>query len=131
MAKYAYPAVFTKEREGYSIRFPDFDSCYTCAKTVEEGIDLANDALCLVLYDLEEDGKVIPPVSDIKSVAVEDHEFVTLIGCDTLEYRKFYNNKAIKKTLTVPAWLNTMAEKQGINFSAVLQNALKKELNIR
>ena len=53
-----------------------------------------------------------------------------MVYCDTLEYRKLYSNKAVKKTLTIPAWLNTMAEKQEINFSTVLQSALKKELNI-
>ena len=53
-----------------------------------------------------------------------------MVFCDTLEYRKLYNNKAVKKTLTIPAWLNTMAEKQEINFSTILQQALKRELNL-
>jgi len=55
---------------------------------------------------------------------------VTLIRCDTIEYRKFFDNRAVKKTLTIPAWLNTMAERQGVNFSMILQNALKAELHI-
>lgn len=59
---------------------------------------------------------------------MEDGEFATLISCDTLEYRKFYDNRAVKKTLSIPAWLNTMAEREDINFSAVLQDALKKIL---
>lgn len=131
MAKYVYPAIFTQEAGGYSIRFPDFDSCYTSAQTLEEGMEMANDVLCLTLYGLEEDGGAIPAASPIKTVQAGEAEFVTLVSCDTIEYRKFYDNKAVKKTLTIPAWLNTMAERQGVNFSMTLQSALKQELNIQ
>ena len=131
MAKYVYPAIFTPEDGGYSIRFPDFESCYTSAVTLEEGMDMANDVLCLTLYGLEEDGGEIPQASSVKEVRAAGEEFVTLISCDTIEYRKFYDNKAVKKTLTIPAWLNTMAERQGVNFSLTLQTALKHELNIQ
>lgn len=131
MAKYVYPAIFTQEAGGYSIRFPDFDSCYTSAQTLEEGMEMANDVLCLTLYGLEEDGGTIPAASPIKTVQAGEAEFVTLVSCDTIEYRKFYDNKAVKKTLTIPAWLNTMAERQGVNFSMTLQSALKQELNIQ
>lgn len=131
MAKYAYPAVFTPEDGGYSISFPDFESCYTSAPTVEEGIDMANDVLCLTLYGLEEEGGAIPQASSVKDVKTSGDEFVTLIGCDTIEYRKFFDSKAVKKTLSIPSWLNTMAERQGVNFSMTLQTALKRELNIQ
>lgn len=131
MAKYIYPAVFTLADEGgYSIRFPDIESCYTSAETLEEGLKMANDVLCLMLYEMEENGKAIPKASGIKAFNLAENEFATLVSCDTLEYRKFYNSKAVKKTLSIPAWLNTMAEKEDINFSAVLQKALKAELNI-
>lgn len=131
MAKYIYPAVFTLADEGgYSIRFPDIESCYTSAETLEEGLKMANDVLCLMLYEMEENGKAIPKASGIKAFNLAENEFATLVSCDTLEYRKFYSSKAVKKTLSIPAWLNTMAEKEDINFSAVLQKALKAELNI-
>lgn len=130
MAKYAYPAIFAKESGGYSITFPDFVSCYTAAETIEEGIEMAQDALCLTLYDMEEDGVAIPEPSAIKEIVTEGDSFVTLIICDTIQYRKFFDNKAVKKTLTIPSWLNTMAEKAEVNFSVTLQNALKRELNI-
>ncbi len=91
---------------------------------------MANDVLCLTLYDLEESGQEIPVSSSIKEIAVDSTSFVSLISCDTLDYRKFFDNRAVKKTLTIPAWLNTMAEKQNINFSLVLQQALKQELHI-
>ena len=131
MAKYVYPAIFTQGSNGYSIRFPDFESCYTSAQTLEEGMDMANDVLCLTLYGLEEDGGVIPAASAVRDVQVEGTEFVSLVSCDTIEYRRFYDNKAVKKTLTIPSWLNTMAERQGVNFSMILQSALKQELNIQ
>lgn len=128
--RYVYPAVFEKEETGYSIYFPDIEGCYTQGDTLEDGIEMANDALCLMLYDMEESGKAIPAASDITKIKLGENEFATLIACDTLEYRKFFDNKAVKKTLTIPSWLNTMAERKDVNFSAVLQKALKAELNI-
>ena len=131
MVKYVYPAIFTPEPEGYSISFPDLENCYTSAPTLEEGMEMAADVLCLTLYGLEEKGKPIPAASDVRAVKTEGEEFVSLVRCDTIEYRRFYDNKAVKKTLTIPAWLNTMAERNGVNFSMVLQTALKHELNIQ
>lgn len=128
--KYVYPAVFEKEDGGYSISFPDLENCYTSAETLEEGIEMANDVLCMVLYHMEEDRTHIPAASDISKVQCGENAFVTLIACDTVEYRRYYDNKAVKKTLSIPSWLNTMAERQDINFSSVLQKALKAELGI-
>ena len=131
MAKYVYPAVFTPEENGYSINFPDLESCYTSAQTLEDGMVMANDVLSLTLYGMEEGGKEIPRSSGVKDIAVEGNSFVTLVACDTIEYRKLYDNRAVKKTLTIPAWLNTLAEREGVNFSMVLQNALKTQLHIQ
>ncbi len=130
MAKYAYPAVFTAENNSYSVSFPDIDGCLTFGETIPEAIEMAEDALCLMLYDLEEEGSEIPKPSDAKKLKVNTNEFVTMIACDTVEYRKFYDNKAVKKTLTVPNWMNTLAEKAGINFSQVLQEALTQKLGL-
>ena len=130
MAKYIYPAVFTKEGAFYTVHFPDLESCYTQGDDLQDAYDMASDVLCMTLYRLEESGAEIPPASSVTGIAVGEGEFVSLVACDTLEYRKFYDNRAIKKTLTIPAWLNTMSERAGLNFSAVLQEALKKKLNI-
>ena len=130
MAKYIYPAVFAQEGTMYTVRFPDLESCYTQGDDLQDAYDMASDVLCLTLYRLEEAGAAIPPASSVASVAVSKGEFVSLVACDTLEYRKFYDNRAVKKTLTIPAWLNTMSEREGLNFSSVLQEALKKKLNI-
>ncbi len=130
--KYAYPAIFTFDKDDnvYYVNFPDIKNCFTDGKTITEALEMAVDALCLMLYDMEERGEKIPAPSDIKSIRCGKNEFVTLISCDTTDYRIFFENKSDKKTLTVPHWLNIMAQRKGINFSQVLQTALKKELNI-
>lgn len=130
MAKYVYPAVFTEEDLGYSVNFPDLPNCFTSGQTLGEAIEMANDVLCLTLYEMEQAGKSIPEPSGIRDIPVKEKEFVNFIPCDTLEYRKFFDNKAVKKTLTVPSWLNDMAERAGINFSATLQAALKQQLHL-
>ena len=129
--KYAFPAIFTKEEHGYSVVFPDLDGCATCGDTLPDAIEMAEDALCLMLYDHEEVGDTIPEASDIRVIATDENAIVSMVCCDTLEYRKLYDNKAVKKTLTIPNWLNTIAERAGINFSMVLQNALKAQLQIQ
>ncbi len=129
--KYVYPAIFTVEEDNYySVRFDDIEGCCTSGLGIEEAILMAEDALCLMLYDMEESGVEIPKATDIRKVKTEENEFVSLISCDTLEYRKRFDNKAVKKTLTIPSWLNDMAERNNINFSAALQSSLKKQLNI-
>lgn len=131
MAKYAYPAIFTREENGYSVVFPDIDGCFTCGSTLPEAIEMAEDALCLMLYDHEEDGETIPAASDVKRVQEGTAEIVSLVCCDTVEYRKLFDNRAVKKTLTSPNWLNTLSERAGINFSTALQEALKAKLGIQ
>lgn len=133
MAKYVYPAIFTPEDNGqYSVRFPDIKNCFTGGDTLPDAMEMANDVLCLSLYDLEQAGAEVPSASTVSDVQqlIEGGEFVSLVACDTIAYRKFYDNKAVKKTLSIPSWLNDMAERQDINFSATLQNALKEALHI-
>ncbi len=130
MAKYIYHAIFAKEGDFYTVRFPDLESCYTQGDNLQDAYEMASDVLCLTLYNLEEEKASIPPASETPTIKTEKDEFVSLVACDTLEYRQYYDNKAVKKTLTIPAWLNTMSEREGINFSAVLQAALKSKLNI-
>lgn len=133
MAKYVYPAIFTPESEGgYSIRFPDIENCFTDADDIISAMKMANDVLCLMLYELEQANRKIPAASSVSEIQnmTDNNEFVSLIACDTIEYRKFFDNKAVKKTLSIPSWLNDMAERAGINFSGTLQEALKQQLNI-
>ncbi len=130
MAKYVYPAVFTAEEDGYSINFPDLESCYTCGDNLADGIVMAEDVLALTLYHYEKEGKSIPTPSEPKDLELNENEFVNLIVADTIVYQKRYNTKAVKKTLTIPEWLNEMASEANINFSQLLQEALTEKLNV-
>ena len=130
MAKYVYPAVFTEEEQGYSIVFPDLDGCYTCGDSLEDGLEMARDVLALVLYGYEKDKRIIPIPSERTAIPLMEKQFVNYVVCDTMAYRKMYNGKAVKKTLTLPAWLNEEAVAIGINFSQVLQEALLQKLHL-
>lgn len=131
MAKYIYPAIFTPEKEGgYSIMFPDIDGCYTCGENLDDGLSMANDALALMLVQLEDDKEDIPAPTPINKLKLKKNEFSTLISADTIKYRHTLNNAAVKKTLSIPAWLNDAAISAGINFSQVLQDALKTQLHL-
>ncbi len=131
MRPYVYPAIFTPaENNGFTVIFPDIENCYTQGKDLYEALINAEDVLCLMLYDMEERGLPIPEASINTAFQLKQDEFVSLIRCDTMEYRNYYTNEAVKKTLTIPQWLNTLAERKEINFSAVLQTALKHELGI-
>ena len=131
MARYVYPAIFTKETNGqYSVKFPDLEGCYTCGDNLGEAIKMAEDALALTLYDYESEKQAIPEPSDPGSIEVKENEFVNYVSADTLEYRKMYNNKAVKKTLTIPEWMNEAATEAGINFSQALQEVLTQKLNL-
>lgn len=126
--KYAYPAVLTydKEENCYYVKFPDIEGCFTDGKTLPEAIEMGEDALALMLCQFEDDGAPIPVPSDVNSFKADSNETISLIFADTMEYRRLYDNKAVKKTLTVPSWLNSMAERKGANFSAILQSGLKE-----
>lgn len=131
MSKYVFPAVFTQEGELYTVNFPDIPDCFTQGEGLNDALEMANDVLCLTLYHMEEKEKTIPSPSNPRNIQLEDkNSFVSLVACDTFEYRKFYEKKSIKKTLTIPEWLNTIAEKNNINFSATLQAALIEKLGL-
>ena len=128
--KYVYPALISHDSEGYYIRFPDIENCFTDGDTLEEAIENANDVLPLMLCSMEDDKDVIPAPSPIADITPAEGEAVSLVYADTSEYRKKYYSKSVKKTLSIPAWLNTMAERENINFSNTLQNALMEQLHI-
>ncbi|MCL2047025.1 MAG: type II toxin-antitoxin system HicB family antitoxin [Oscillospiraceae bacterium] len=129
--KYVFPAVFDSEPEGgYCVYFPDINQGATQGETIAECIEMAEDFLCLALYRMEEDGKSIPEPSSINQLKAGVESIVTLISVDTDTYRRYYENKLVKKTLNIPSWLNQRAESANINFSQTLTKALKDELNI-
>ena len=132
MAKYCYPAVFTPEEDGgYSVNFPDVEGCFTCGDTLHEAVTMAEDVLALMLTVLEDEGKPIPAPTRPQDTAHGEEEFVSLIAADTVAYRKRISNQAVKKTLTIPQWLNTAAENAHVNFSQTLQEALTAKLGLQ
>lgn len=130
--KYAYPAVFTYEKsEGvYYVRFPDIKNCFTDGRSVAEALEMGEDALTLMLCQMEDDGIRLPEPTDIKKISLGENETATLVFADTDEYRRENDTRAVKKTLSIPRWLDVMAVKKGVNFSALLQKALKEELGV-
>lgn len=129
--KYVYPAIFHYANDGISIEFPDLPGCLSCTDTDEEALYMAEDALGLWMVDLEEDNEEIPEPSKLKDIEVGKDQKTVLVSVWMPMVRKAINNRSIKKTLTIPQWLDIMAREKGINFSYILQEALKKELNIK
>ncbi len=128
-----YPAIFTHDvEEGneyeYSVTFPDFPGCITEGKTLEHAAEMAREALALHIYGMEDDGDPMPSPS--KWVHTEVNEALVLITVNMDAFRENMANRAIKKTLTIPAALNERAERAGINFSQVLQEALRDRLGL-
>lgn len=130
MKKLFYPAVFHPEDTGYSVFVPDIDGCFSQGDTLEEAIEMISDAIGLCMEEYAEQKAAIPQPSNPKEIDCESDDFVALIEFDWIAYQKKHDTKSVKKTLTIPSWLNTMAEDQHINFSGVLQSALKQQLNI-
>lgn len=135
-----YPACFFKEENGYSVVFPDLDFLSTCGTTLDEAMRMAVDCLAGYLYWLELDGEKaqepsalgnISPAAVAEELGFDYTEvFVNLVSVDVAEYAKVHFEKAVKKTLTIPAWLNKLALERDINFSGVLQEALKERLRV-
>ena len=135
-----YPACFYKEDNGYSVIFPDLNYLATCGNTLDHAIEMAIDCLAGYAFSASIEGDVLPSPSDIKNIDPDevarelnfdsDEVFVNMIAVDVDEYSKIHFEKPVKKNLTIPAWLNDTAQSNGINFSAVLQEALKEKLGI-
>ena len=134
----AYPACFIMEDAGYSVIFPDLNSLSTCGHTLDESFNMAVDCLAGYLYWLQKDGELAPAASPIEKINVTalakelevspDNAFVNIVTVDVAEYAKVHFEKSVKKTLTIPAWLNERALAMNINFSQVLQEALLNKI---
>lgn len=123
---YIFPAVFLKEEDGYSVSFPDIDGAFTCGETFEEALFMAKDCLELNLDTVDK----IPHVTDIDKIKLNENEYLVMVQADMLNFRKKNDNKPVKKTLTIPKWLNDLGVEKKINFSKVLQDALKEKLQV-
>ncbi len=128
---YVYPAIFEKTDTGYSVMFPDLPGCFTVGVNLQDAHKHAREAMGLHLWGLERDGEPFPEPSSI-DVLQEAYEgaLIGLVEVALQEYREQLETRSVKKTLTIPYYLNKIAEKRKINFSRTLQAALKRELNL-
>lgn len=132
MDTYIFPAVFEpSEVGGYCITFPDLPGCITEGDTLKEAMYMAKDALELYIYNLEEDNEKIPSPTNPEDINVSKSSFVVPVEAYLPVVRNEMANKSVKKTLTIPYWLNKLAEDKNINFSQVLQTSLKDYLGIK
>ena len=124
--KLVYPAVFSPclEKNGYTVTVPDLPGCVTEGDSLADAILMAEDAASGWVLDELEEGNPAPKASAPESIVLEAGEFISLLALDMDSYAEKYGEKAVRKNLTIPAWLNTFAEKQHVNFSQVLTDAL-------
>lgn len=124
-----YPGVlypFSDDSGGYVVEFPDLPGCVTEGKDLQEAILMGADAASGWILDELEEGNKVPEASEYSSVEAREGGIVNLFTLDIDSYAEKYGEKSVRKNLTIPAWLNTFAEKNNINFSQVLQDALLK-----
>lgn len=129
-AYYSFPAYFYYNTDGISIEFPDLPGCLPCANTTEEAFRNAKEALGLHLFGMEQDNDPIPAPTPVAELHPDDSAVTVMIEIFMPAVRDRMNNKVVKKTLTIPAWLNRAAEAEGVNFSQILQDGLKNYLHI-
>ena len=129
--RYVYPAVFRPEEgHGFFVFFPDIKMGGTQGDDIADAMVMAEDFLASALCKLEDLNRDLPQPSDISALVMQKGDIPTFISVNIAEYRRRNENKFIKKTLTIPSWLNALAEDSRINFSQTLQQALKEKLNV-
>jgi Uncharacterized conserved protein len=131
--KYAYPIICTKEDGNILVTVPDLPGCHTFGDGIANALLMAQDAMEMWLWDAENSGEEIPapsPLCEIEKQCAGEGQFASIVPADTDEYRRRYDTRSVKKTLSIPSWLNYKAEKANAPFSQILQEGLKDYLNI-
>lgn len=136
----SYPAIFYNDEGSVGVVVPDIKGCFTFGDDMTEALEMAKDVIEMMLVSFEDDNQEIPIPSKISEIIkrIEENKIedigeeyeVSYVAINTDEWRKSNGEKSVRKNVTIPEWLNNKAEKANINFSQVLQNALKAELNI-
>lgn len=128
--KSVYAAILTPidGAAGYAARVPDVNGCITTGTDINDTLENIRDALAACLCVLEDYDRPIPNPSSPEIIECESGSVIALVDVDTFKYREETDTRAVRKNVSMPAWLLTMAEKRGINCSQVLQEALKKQL---
>ena len=129
--RYSFIAVLDMEDDGISIEFPDLPGCLPCADTMEEALKNAQEALGLHLWGMEQGGEEIPEPTPIQNIQLEKNQVPAVIEVFMPSFRDKINNRFVKKTLSLPAWLADLADKDGVNCSKVFQNALIDYLGVK
>ena len=128
--RYVYPAIFDYADDGISVEFPDLPGALTSGDSDEEALHMAKDCLALHLYGMEQDGDAIPEPSRAASIVTEANQVVVLIDVWMPPFRDNMAERAVKKTLTIPKWLDDIAAENKVNYSHILQDALKEYLGV-
>ena len=130
MEKLFYPAIFHEAEEGgFWVSFPDLPECLTEGDNMQQAYEMAVEALGISLISRKEDREIIPKQTEINKIDAKDG-ILAVVEFDMMEYQRKHNSRAVKKTLSIPEWLNEEAVARGVNFSQVLQEALMLKLNI-
>ena len=127
--KQAYPVIITKDKDFFVASIPDFETG-TQGESLAEAIEMARDAIGMCGCYMQDEKKDIPIPTDIGNVTKEASDILTLVDVDFDEYRKKQEMRTVRKNVTIPSWLNEEAESANINFSALLQKAIKAELHL-
>ena len=127
--KQAYPVIITKDKDFFVASIPDFETG-TQGESLAEAIEMARDAIGMCGCYMQDEKKDIPIPTDIGNVTKEASDILTLVDVDFDEYRKKHEMRTVRKNVTIPSWLNEEAESANINFSALLQKAIKSDLHL-
>lgn len=130
MSKMFYPAIFHNEGGAYWAEFPDLPGCFTDGDTVEEVLSMAKEAMEGYLFSMKDHGEAFPTPSNPASIKTSGSDFVSLVEYDEASYIRRQDARAVKKTLTIPRWLDTLAKEHNLKLSNLLQNAIRRELHL-
>lgn len=128
MKKYFYPAIFSKEGTAYNVKFIDFDNIFTYGIGFDDAYYMAQDALYNMLPEYKDN--LPKPTLNYMNIKTKKDEFISMVELDVIEHEKKISSKTVKTTVTMPEWLKDLAETKGINFSKLLQESIKNELNL-
>lgn len=128
MNKYFYPAIFSKEGDAYNVKFIDFDDIFTFGIGFEEAYYMAQDALYNMLPEYKD--KLPQPTIDYMKIKLNKDEIISMVELDVAEHERRISSKTVKTTVTMPEWLKNLADIKGLNYSKLLQESIKNELNL-
>ena len=128
--KTVYPIILHTGKQGYYVEIPDFE-IGTQGKDIAEAMEMARDAIGMMGIDMEDDGLALPDPFSKEPESEQEGDIKTLVDIDFGEYRKKHDNRAVKKNCTIPYWISVEAERVGVNYSQILQEALVKKLKLK